>query len=70
LEQQILQVAMEGHEKQPDPGPQPSTSSTGEVQTQTHPADVQETNVDDISSEERKRQEKQSRNPKKRMMEI
>ncbi len=47
LEEEILKVAMEGHEKKQKQG----------------------TNVDDITPEERRRQEALPRNPKKRMME-
>jgi pyrimidine deaminase RibD-like protein len=70
IEQQILQIAMEGHQQQPKSETQPPTSSTGTAQAQIHPAENQETNVDNISPDERQRQEEQPRNPKKRMMEI
>jgi len=66
LQDQILQVAMEGHT-------QTTTTSTEEPQeseqkqTQSRPAG---TNVDDITPSERARQEALPRNPKKRMMEV
>lgn len=61
LEREILQVAMAGHEKQPGQQPRHGEGSTGKDGG---------TNVDDISEEERKRQEALPRNPKKRMMEV
>lgn len=72
LEGDILGVAMEGHEKTTD-----SQKASGDQKPQSqqqpqqeHEQSSQGTNVDDISPEERKRQEEQPRNPKKRMMEI
>ena len=65
LEAEILSVAMEGHDKKPNAQPSVGTQPQSE---QAQPKKV--TNVDDISAEERKRQEEQPRNPKKRMMEI
>lgn len=66
LQDEILRVAMEGHDRKPE------TQQAG-IGTQA-PASTerpkQGTNVDDITPEERKRQEEQPRNPKKRMMEI
>lgn len=65
FEQEILKVAMEGHEskaKEQAPAKEQPSKPAQERQ--------QGTNVDDISPEERKRQEEQPRNPKKRMMEI
>lgn len=59
LEDEILQVAMEGHQKR--------TEKAGEIQEEEKP---QGTNVDNISQEERARQIAQPRNPKKRMMEV
>jgi pyrimidine deaminase RibD-like protein len=56
LEEEILAVAKEGH--------QAGVSSDGRA------APTPVTNVDDISPEERIRQEQQPRNPKKRMMEV
>jgi hypothetical protein len=55
LEEEILAVAKEGHQ---------GVSSDGRA------APARVTNVDDISPEERIRQEQQPRNPKKRMMEV
>lgn len=66
LEDEILKIAMEGHERKPDPQQAPSDHQPEQQQDQP----AQGTNVDDISPEERKRQEEQPRNPKKRMMEI
>ena len=58
MEDEILAVAMEGHKKKDE-------DKAGEIaQGQV------ETNVDDISEEERKRQDEMPRNPKKRMMEV
>lgn len=58
MEEDILAVAMEGH-KQKDEN-KAGESTQGQA----------ETNVDDISEEERKRQAEMPRNPKKRMMEV
>ncbi|KAJ5594863.1 uncharacterized protein N7459_001071 [Penicillium hispanicum] len=55
LEREILSVATAGHENSEEE----VRSALGE----------KETNVDDISAEERQRQEQMPRNPKKRMME-
>ncbi|KAJ5084053.1 hypothetical protein NUU61_008632 [Penicillium alfredii] len=55
LEKEILTVATAGHEN-------------GEEEVRTALGD-KETNIDDISAEERRRQEQIPRNPKKRMME-
>lgn len=55
MEDEILKVAMEGHEQQGE--------EKGEAEK------VEETNVDDITEEERRRQDALPRNPKKRMME-
>ena len=57
FEREILTVATAGHE-----------NSEAEVKAALG-EDRQETNVDDISPEERRRQEQMPRNPKKRMME-
>lgn len=57
LEKEILEVATAGHENRED-----------EVKAALAMNQL-ETNVDDISEEERRRQEKLPRNPKKRMME-
>ncbi|KIV92436.1 hypothetical protein PV10_03735 [Exophiala mesophila] len=72
LEEDILKVAMEGHVTQ--------ASAQGHGQDQTEKPEnattgaknqgQMETNVDDISEEERKRQAALPRNPKKRMMEV
>ncbi|KAJ9242119.1 hypothetical protein DTO027B5_4046 [Paecilomyces variotii] len=56
MEKEILAVATAGHEKK-DEEMREATGNT-----------VTETNVDDISPEERQRQEQMPRNPKKRMM--
>jgi pyrimidine deaminase RibD-like protein len=65
LEEEILSIAMEGHVKKPEEKvvrqPRSQQGSSGEQRG---------TNVDDISAEERKRQEALPRNPKKRMMEV
>lgn len=55
LEKEILAVALAGHENKEEE----MRMALGET----------ETNVDDISDEERKRQEQLPKNPKKRMME-
>lgn len=60
MEKEILKVAMEGHVK------------NDEVKEQRGKNEVKGkdgTNVDDISTEDRRRQEEMPRNPKKRMME-
>ena len=65
LDKEILEVAMEGHkpiEKPEGQRKEPSKQSEGDVQPRG-------TSVDNISQEERRRQEAQPRNPKKRMME-
>lgn len=77
LDDEILQVAMEGHVK--TGGGQAGKvsseegslghSATGAGKSQQQ-HQHQGTNVDDISPEERKRQEALPRNPKKRMMEV
>lgn len=65
LEEEMLGVAMEGHVKKPgDKAAAPSQSQSGRAEQ------LQGTNVDNISAEERKRQEAVPRNPKKRMMEV
>lgn len=73
LEGEILGVAMEGHERKPEPkeasGDQKPQSEPRQPHRDQEPS-TQGTNVDDISPEERKRQEEQPRNSKKRMMEI
>ncbi|KIW94303.1 uncharacterized protein Z519_05619 [Cladophialophora bantiana CBS 173.52] len=63
MEEEILKVAKEGHVKGG------AYSEDKEVQAKEN-SNAQETNVDDISPEERKRQEALPRNPKKRMMEV
>ena len=66
LEEEILKIAMEGHK---------SKKSSQDVKTDSTAngmdSDIQfpRTNVDEISPEERKRQEALPRNPKKRMIE-
>ena len=68
LDDEILQVAMEGHmNKGVDEGKESMVGAQREpLHQQPHGA----TNVDDISPEERARQEQLPRNPKKRMMEV
>ncbi|PGH08728.1 hypothetical protein AJ79_05919 [Helicocarpus griseus UAMH5409] len=61
LEEEILGVAMAGHEKEKGGEEAEGKSKEG--------SRVGGTNVDDISEEERRRQEARPRNPKKRMME-
>lgn len=69
IEDEILRVAMEGHTKQPG-SQQTGTKQESHAQgPSTQEPKTQGTNVDNISSEERKQQEEQPRNPKKRMME-
>lgn len=65
LEDEILRVAMEGHEQKK------TEAQEHEVSTKGDSSDSQPrgTNVDDITPEERKRQETLPRNPKKRMFE-
>jgi pyrimidine deaminase RibD-like protein len=75
LEQEILAVAMEGHDtKEPSAVTEPAagSSSATSATSAREPTkkEDQVTNIDDISPEERKRQEEQPRNPKKRMMEL
>jgi pyrimidine deaminase RibD-like protein len=67
LEDEILSVAMEGHAQKEQSGAHEPKADTTDQPAQERKA--QGTNVDDISPEERKRQEAQPRNPKKRMME-
>lgn len=80
LDEEILHVAMEGHvktggeavagkvSKEGEGSSGQSATDGGKSQQQQH--QHQGTNVDDISPEERKRQEALPRNPKKRMMEV
>ncbi|EXJ68638.1 uncharacterized protein A1O5_08432 [Cladophialophora psammophila CBS 110553] len=63
MEDEILKVAKEGHVKGG------AYSEDKEAQAKKD-SNARETNVDDISPEERKRQEALPRNPKKRMMEV
>ena len=65
LEDEILKVAMEGHEKESN-----ASKAQNESPEQKGKDEKSGTNVDDISPEERKRQEELPRNPKKRMMEV
>jgi pyrimidine deaminase RibD-like protein len=67
LEDEILSVAMEGHVQKEQSGPQEQKAGPNDQPARQTKA--RGTNVDDISPEERKRQEAQPRNPKKRMME-
>ncbi|OCT44297.1 Cytidine and deoxycytidylate deaminase zinc-binding domain containing protein [Cladophialophora carrionii] len=80
LEAEILAVAKEGHHDASGSG-SGSMSVSGRAGSAdgdsgatavvgNTPAPPRATNVDDISPEERKRQEQQPRNPKKRMMEV
>lgn len=77
LEEEILQVAMEGHESKTGSDDKAKVENSSQVTQPSSSEDQQKsrteeqgTNVDDISPEERKRQDEQPRNPKKRMMEI
>jgi pyrimidine deaminase RibD-like protein len=65
LEEEILKVAMEGHQKDQEP----SAGSDSKAE-EAKEEESRGTNVDNISPEERKRQEELPRNPKKRMMDI
>jgi pyrimidine deaminase RibD-like protein len=65
LEEEILGVAMEGHVKKA--GDKPAAESQA---ARANATEQKGTNVDDISAEERKRQEALPRNAKKRMMEV
>ena len=65
LEEEILSVAMEGHVKKTDGKP-----ATEPPAGHDNPSEPKGTNIDDISADERKRQEAMPRNPKKRMMEV
>ena len=65
LDQEILEVAMEGHKSSNDQEEQKKVEGKQSYSSEQPGG----TNVDDISPEERKRQEAQPRNPKKRMME-
>jgi pyrimidine deaminase RibD-like protein len=60
MEQEILKVATEGHQKH-EGKVEESDAREGQQQAKS---------IDDITPEERKRQEQQPRNPKKRMMEV
>lgn len=66
LENEILQVAMEGHEQK---DPQPKSERDSAPKASSGQSQSRGTNVDDITPEERRRQEALPRNPKKRMME-
>ena len=66
LEDEILRIAMEGHETKVLPQDAKVDSAANDKASEVK---SQGTNVDDISPEERKRQEAAPRNPKKRMME-
>lgn len=67
LDREILTVAMEGHET-------PQHTEGGEAGTrrasESSRGEQRGTNIDDITPEERRRQEALPRNPKKRMMEV
>ncbi|OAP65048.1 hypothetical protein AYL99_01020 [Fonsecaea erecta] len=67
LDEEILSVAKAGHVPGEAEG-EGASSSSGAVATAA--AKDKGTNVDDISPEERRRQEALPRNPKKRMMEV
>ena len=62
LAEEILKVAKEGH------GERDGAQKEKEKEKDEH--EVKGTDVEDISSEEGRRQEQQPRNPKKRMMEV
>jgi pyrimidine deaminase RibD-like protein len=64
LEEDILGVAMEGHQQKE--AETEGKAINGDEGHQQQPANP----IDDITPEERQRQEKQPRNPKKRMMEV
>ena len=66
LDKEILSVAMEGHDKKVEKA---QDESGDQLQGQASKVASKGTDVDDISPEERKRQEALPRNPKKRMME-
>ena len=66
LEDEILRIAMEGHETKVLAQDAKMNSAAND---KAHHAESRGINVDDISPEERMRQEAVPRNPKKRMME-
>lgn len=72
LDEDILRVAMEGHVKKDQAGMLGAHTGLAESKGDESPSQAQHqgTNVDDISPEERKRQEALPRNRKKRMMEV
>lgn len=76
LDDEILSVAIEGHVKKDEAGKEQEQDSSRAgnqdmaVETGESQSGQQGTKVDDISPEERKRQEGLPRNPKKRMMEV
>ena len=65
LDEEILQVAMEGHKPRKDQEEQKGVEGKRSQSSEQS----QGTNVDSISPEERERQDAQPRNPMKRMME-
>ncbi|KIW99766.1 uncharacterized protein Z518_10694 [Rhinocladiella mackenziei CBS 650.93] len=81
LEEEILKVAMAGHDNN-NTSPERSQQQNSEfemrkgvgietrTQARTQTESESGTNVDDITPEERRRQEALPRNPKKRMMEV
>ncbi|KAK5060217.1 hypothetical protein LTR84_010102 [Exophiala bonariae] len=71
LDEEILRVAMEGHVRTEKVDKAEEATRLGQQPDESQsPAKQQGTNVDDISPEERKRQEALPRNRKKRMMEV
>ncbi|KAK6384861.1 uncharacterized protein PV06_08947 [Exophiala oligosperma] len=66
LEEEILSVAMEGHD---DASDNKSENAAPQTATTTSTSKTTTKSIDDISPEERRRQEALPRNPKKRMME-
>jgi nicotinate-nucleotide pyrophosphorylase len=67
MDEEIMRVAKSGHPT--DESKQSEQTSQGQLPTEVQSKQTG-TNVDDISAEERKRQESMPRNPKKRMMEV
>lgn len=72
LDEDILKVATEGHRQETTTDSTSAVSGTGTTTgSSSGPRpDQPETNIDDITPEERTRQEALPRNPKKRMMEV
>jgi pyrimidine deaminase RibD-like protein len=68
LEEEILRVATAGHEARVEEALQPQLTEKSGTESTSRNRHV--TNIDDITPEERRRQEQLPRNPKKRMMEM